>query len=71
MLPMKQTRLCFGNLTKRMRKREFMAQMECIVPWAALVEVVAPFAHEGRRCCPAGLGGHDAAHPLHAAVVHA
>jgi len=49
---MKQTSLGLGNSTKRTRKREFLAQMERVVPWAALVELVAPFAPEGRRGRP-------------------
>jgi IS5 family transposase len=52
MLHMKQTSLGLGNSTKRTRKREFLAQMERVVPWAALVELVAPFAPEGRRGRP-------------------
>ncbi len=43
---MKQPILGYGNLT---RKREFQAQMERVVPWAALV---APFVPEGRRGRP-------------------
>ncbi len=49
---MKQTSLGLGNSTKRMGKRELLAQMERLVPWAALVELVAPFAPEGRRGRP-------------------
>ena len=49
---MNQTSLGLGNSTKRTRKREFLAQMERVVPWAALVELVAPFAPEGRRGRP-------------------
>ncbi|MDE2094745.1 MAG: IS5 family transposase [Burkholderiales bacterium] len=49
---MKQASLGLGNSTKRTRKREFLAEMERVVPWAALVEVVAPFAPEGRRGRP-------------------
>ena len=45
---MKQASLGLGNSTKRTRKREFLAQMERVVPWASLVELVAPFAPEGR-----------------------
>jgi len=52
MLHMKQTSLGFGNSTKRTRKREFLMEMERVVPWAALVELVAPFAPEGRRGRP-------------------
>ena len=49
---MKQASLGLGNSTKRTRKREFLAEMERVVPWAALVELVAPFAPEGRRGRP-------------------
>ena len=49
---MNQTSLGLGNSIKRTRKREFLAQMERVVPWAALVELVAPFAPEGRRGRP-------------------
>jgi IS5 family transposase len=49
---MKQTSLGLGNSTKRTRKREFLMEMERVVPWAALVELVAPFAPEGRRGRP-------------------
>ena len=45
---MKQASLGLGNSTKRTRKREFLAEMERVVPWAALVELVAPFAPERR-----------------------
>ena len=49
---MKRACLCLGNSTKRTRKREFLAEMERVVPWQALVELVAPFAPEGRRGRP-------------------
>jgi transposase, IS5 family len=49
---MKQASLGLGNSTKRTRKREFLAEMERVVPWAALVELVVPFAPEGRRGRP-------------------
>jgi len=52
MLHVKQTSLGLGNSTKRTRKRELLTQMERVVPWAALVELVAPFAPEGRRGRP-------------------
>jgi transposase, IS5 family len=52
MLRMKQASLGLGNSAKRTRKREFLAEMECVVPWAALIELVAPFAPEGRRGRP-------------------
>jgi hypothetical protein len=30
--------------TKRTRKREFLVQMDRVMPWAALVELIAPHA---------------------------
>jgi IS5 family transposase len=44
MLRTKRSSLGLGNSTKRTRKREFLTEMERVVPWAALVELVAPFA---------------------------
>lgn len=38
--------------TKRTRKREFLEQMDRVVPWAALVALVSPYAPEGRRGRP-------------------
>jgi IS5 family transposase len=49
---MNQASLGLGNSTKRTRKREFLAQMERVVPWQALVALVAPYAPEGRRGRP-------------------
>jgi len=49
---MKQTDLGLSLSTKRTRKREFLAQMERVVPWAALVELVAPYAPEGKKGRP-------------------
>ena len=49
---MKQTDLGLNLTTKRTRKREFLAQMERVVPWAALVELVAPHAPEGKKGRP-------------------
>ena len=49
---MKHTSQSIGNSTKLTRKREFLAQMERMVPWAALLESVAPLAPEGRRGRP-------------------
>ena len=33
---------------KKTRKREFLEQMEQVVPWAALVALIAPYYPEGR-----------------------
>ena len=49
---MKQVSLWLGTSTKRTRKVEFLAEMERVVPWGALVDLVAPFAPEGRRGRP-------------------
>lgn len=49
---MKQTDLGLNLTTKRTRKREFLAQMERVVPWAALVELVPPYAPEGKKGRP-------------------
>ena len=42
----------FERKTKRTRKREFLAEMERVVPWAALVALITPYAPEGRRGRP-------------------
>ena len=46
---MKPTDLGLNLTTKRTRKREFLAQMERVVPWTALVELVVPYAPEGKK----------------------
>lgn len=49
---MKQTDLGLNLTTKRTRTREFLAQMERVVHWVALVELVAPYAAEGKKGRP-------------------
>ena len=49
---MHQSSLGFGKTSKRTRKRQFLDEMECVVPWSALVGLVAPYAPEGRRGRP-------------------
>ena len=49
---MKQATLGLNLTTKRTRKRDFLDEMNRVVPWAALVELVAPFAPDGRRGRP-------------------
>ena len=49
---MKQVELGLKLTTKRTRKREFLAEMERVVPWAALVGLIAPYAPQGRRGRP-------------------
>ena len=50
--PMKQTSLDLNLSIKRTRKQEFLAQMERVVPWAALVELIAPYYPEGKNGRP-------------------
>ena len=50
--PMKQTSLDLNLSTRRTRKHEFLAQMQLVVPWAALVELIAPYYPEGKNGRP-------------------
>jgi IS5 family transposase len=49
---MKQTDLGLNLTSKRTRKGEFLAQMECVVPWATLVDLIAPYYGEGKNGRP-------------------
>ena len=49
---MKQTTLGLDLNAKRTRKREFLAQMERVAPWADLVVLIAPYYPEGRTGRP-------------------
>ena len=49
---MKQADLGLNLTSKRTRKREFLDEMNLVVPWAELVALVTPFAPEGRRGRP-------------------
>ncbi|MEY4752258.1 MAG: hypothetical protein RIQ60_4472 [Pseudomonadota bacterium] len=49
---MKQADLGLDLSTRKTRKREFLNEMNRVVPWAALVELIAPHAPEGRRGRP-------------------
>lgn len=49
---MKQTDLGLNLTTKRTRKGEFLAQMERVVPWTALVELIKPYYSEGKTGRP-------------------
>ena len=49
---MKQANLGLDLTTKRTRKREFLDEMNRVVPWAELVALVAPHAPEGKRGRP-------------------
>ena len=49
---MKQTALALNLSAKKTRKRELLEQMEKVVPWAALVECIAPYYPEGKTGRP-------------------
>lgn len=49
---MKQAALNLNLNLKKTRKREFLEQMEQVVPWAELVELIAPYYPEGRTGRP-------------------
>lgn len=49
---MKQADLGLNLSTKRTRKREFLDEMNRVVPWVELVALIAPYAPEGRRGRP-------------------
>ncbi|GKS77325.1 IS5 family transposase [Acidovorax sp. SUPP950] len=49
---MKQHSLGLGMTAKRTRRREFLYEMEKVVPWAELVALVSPYLPEGKRGRP-------------------
>jgi IS5 family transposase len=49
---MKQATLDLKLSLKKTRKREFLEQMEQVVPWSALVELIAPYYPEGKTGRP-------------------
>ena len=49
---MKQADLGVSLTTKRTRKREFLDEMERVVPWQALIDLITPYAPEGKRGRP-------------------
>ena len=49
---MKQASLGLNLSTKRTRKREFLEQMDKVVPWAVLVQIVAPHYPKARTGRP-------------------
>jgi len=49
---MKQSSLDLNPSTKNTRKQELLAQMDRVVPWAALVELIAPYYPEGKNGRP-------------------
>ena len=49
---MKQSSLDLNLSTKKTRKQELLAQMDLVVPWAALVELITPYYPEGKNGRP-------------------
>jgi transposase, IS5 family len=49
---MQQSSLNLNLSLKKTRKREFLREMEQVVPWTALVERIAPYYPEGRKGRP-------------------
>ena len=49
---MKQADLGLNLTTKRTRKREFLDEMERVVPRHALIDLITPYAPEGKRGRP-------------------
>ena len=49
---MQQFDLGLNLSTKKTRKREFLDQMQQVVPWKDLVALLAPYAPEGRKGRP-------------------
>jgi IS5 family transposase len=49
---MKQTSLALGSSTRRTRKRQFLDEMECVVPWSALLALIEPHMPSGQRGRP-------------------
>ena len=49
---MKQSSLDLNLSNKRTRKREFLLEMDRVVPWAALIELIAPYYPEGKNGRP-------------------
>ena len=49
---MQKSNLGLNLSTKKTRKREFLEQMQQVVPWKDLVALISPYAPEGRKGRP-------------------
>lgn len=49
---MKQSIFDLNLSTKKTRKQVVLAQMDLVIPWVALVELIAPYYSEGKNGCP-------------------
>lgn len=67
---MKQNSLDLNLCARKTRKQVFLQQMDAVVPWAALVDLIAPYLLRRSQRAPAlCVGNRHAARALHAAVV--
>ena len=64
---MKQFGLGLSLSTKKTRKREFLQEIERVVPWRVLVQMVEPVLPQGEDGSPAVRRRDDAAHSIRAA----
>ena len=49
---MKQASLELSLSVKKTRKRVFLEQMDKVVPWQALIDLIAPYYPEGKKGRP-------------------
>ena len=49
---MEQSSIDLNLSIKKTRKREFLFEMDCVVPWAALDELIAPYYPKGKNGSP-------------------
>ena len=49
---MKQSSLDLNLSTEKTRKQELLAQMDLVVPWAALFDLITPYYPEGKHGRP-------------------
>ena len=50
--PIQQTDLGLNLSAKKTRKREFLEQMQQFLPWKDLIDLISPYAPEGRKGRP-------------------
>ena len=68
---MKQAALNLDLSVKKARKQVFLAQMDKVVPWAALVDLIAPYYPRRKDWQATVFASDHAAHPLLAAMARA
>lgn len=66
---MKQGTLGLNLSTKRTRKREFLDEMDHVVPWAELASLIEPHYPKGNDWPPTIWVGCDVAHSLPSTLV--